>query len=113
MEATIKSHTSLIRRIAIVRNQYVAHNQLTKKHFAEETTYKYEEGKRLLLDLNDILQKLSRKYDRSGFWRDKENLLDANPGLNVEDMLRDLTQYRIDQRKRAREALEQARISSN
>ena len=113
MEATIKSHTSLIRRIAIVRNQYVAHNQLTKKHLAEESTYKYEEGKRLLLDLNDILQKVSRKYDRSGYWRDKENLLDANPGLNVENMLRDLTQYRIDQRKRAREALEQARISSN
>jgi len=94
MESTIKSHESLIKRIAIVRNQYIAHNQLTKKHLAEETTYKYEEGKRLLVDLNDILQKVSRKYDRRGYWHDEENLLDANPRLNVEDMLRHLTEYR-------------------
>jgi len=97
MEATIKSHTSLTERIAIVRNQYVAHNQLTKKHLDEETTYKYEEGKRLLIDLNNILQKVSRKYDNRGYWRDGSDLLDVSPSLNVEDMLRDLTEYRHEQ----------------
>ena len=108
MEATIKSHTSLTERIAIVRNQYVAHNQLTKKHLAEDTSYKYEEGKRLLIDLNNILQKVSRKYDNSGYWHDEETLLDVNPSLNVEDMLRHLTEYRNDQIKRRREGVKQA-----
>ncbi len=111
MESTIKSHESLTERIATVRNQYIAHNQLTKKHLAEETTYKYEEGKRLLIDLNNILDDLSYKYDNSRNWRDETNLLYVNPGLNVEDMLRDLTKYRNDQRKRTREAFEQARTS--
>lgn len=105
MEATIKSHTSLTERIAIVRNQYVAHNQLTRKHLAEETTYKYEEGKRLLIDLNNILQKVSRKYDRSGYWHDEENLLDVNPSLNVNDMLRHLTEYRNEQIKKRRQGV--------
>jgi hypothetical protein len=113
MEATIKSHALLIKRIEIIRNQYVAHNQLTKKHLAEETTYEYGEGKRLLIDLNNILQKVSRKYDGSGYWRDNNDLLDVNPGLNVEDMLRDLTEHRNDRIKKAREAVKQARTSRN
>ncbi len=94
MEATINSHASLTKRIATVRDQYIAHNQLTKKHLTEEITYKYEDGKRLLIDLNNILQKVSLKYDNKGYWRDSSALLDVSPGLNVEDMLRHLTEYR-------------------
>jgi len=109
METTIQSHKNLIDRIRIVRDQYIAHNQLTKKHLNEETTYKYEEGKKLLIDLNNILQKVSRKYDHKGYWRDSSELLDVSPGLNVEDMLRHLTEYRNEQIKRTREAVKQAR----
>ncbi len=94
MEAIIKSHSSLIKRIATVRNQYIAHNQLTEKHLEEETTYKYEEGKRLLIDLNNILEKVSRKYDGNMYWTDNNDLLDVSPSLNVEDMLRHLTEHR-------------------
>ena len=103
MGTTILSHLSLIRRIATVRNQYLAHNQLTKKHLAEETTYKYEEGKRLLIDLNNILEKVSRKYDRILYWTDNNDLLDVSPSLNVEDMLRHLTEYRNEQIKKRRQ----------
>ena len=105
MEATIQSHSSLIKRIATVRNQYIAHNQLTKKHLAEETTYKYEEGKRLIINLNNILQKVSRKYDSSGYWHDEENLLDVSPSLNVEDMLRHLTEYRNERINKRRQGI--------
>jgi hypothetical protein len=97
MEATIKSHTSLIKRIAIARDQYIAHNQLKKKHLAEQTTYKYEEGKRLLTDLNKILEEVSKRYDRMGYWKDNDDLLDVSPSLNVEEMLRNLTEYRKEQ----------------
>jgi len=103
MEATLKSHAPLIKRIAIIRNQYVAHNQLTKNHLAEETTYKYGEGKRLLIDLNNILQKVSRKYDNNFYWSDSSDLLDVSPSLNVEDMLRHLTDYRNEQIKKRRQ----------
>ncbi len=105
MEATIKSHTSLTERIAVARDQYIAHNQLTKKHLAEETTYKYEEGKRLLIDLNNILQKVSIKYDNKGYWSDSSNLLDVSPSLNVEDVLRHLTEYRNEQIKKRRQGV--------
>jgi len=103
MEATIESHTSLTERIGVVRDQYIAHNQLTRKHLAEETTYQYEEGKSLLIDLNNILQKVSRKYDNKGYWRDSSDLLDVSPSLNVEDMLRHLTEYRNEQIKKRRQ----------
>ena len=103
MEETIQSHSSLIKRIATVRNQYIAHNQLTKKHLVEETTYKYDEGKRLLINLNNILQEMSRKYDGMGYWHDEENLLDISPGLNVEDMLRHLTEYRNERIEKRRQ----------
>ena len=102
MEATIQSHSSLIKRIATVRNQYIAHNQLTKKHLAEETTYEYEEGKRLLIDLNHILEGISRRYDGKLFWKD-DDLLDISPRLNVEDMLRHLTEYRNERIKKRRQ----------
>jgi len=105
MEAKIQSHSSLIKRIATIRNQYIAHNQLTKKHLAEETSYKYEEGKRLLINLNNILQKVSRKYDNSGYWHDEENLLDVSPSLNVEDMLRHLTEYRNERIEKRRQGV--------
>jgi hypothetical protein len=100
MEAIIQSHESLIKRIKVIRDQYIAHNQLEKKHLQEETTYTYEEGKKLLQDLNTILSDLSRKYDGSGYWSDTSNLLDVNPSLNVEDMLRHLTEHRSESIKR-------------
>jgi len=100
METTIKSHKSLIKRIAIIRNQYIAHNQLTKKHLAEETTYKYEEGERLLIDLNNILEKVSRKYDQNIYLTDSSGLLGVSPSLNVEDMLRNLKSYQNEQIKK-------------
>ena len=53
----------------------------------------YEEGKRLLIDLNSILQKLSREYDNSGYWHDNEGLLDVSPSLNVDSVLRNLTEH--------------------
>ncbi len=110
-EETIKSHTSLIERIAIIRNQYVAHNQLTKKHLNEETTYKYEEGEKLLIDLNNILNKVSYKYDHSRYSKDETKLFHVSPSLNVEDMLRNLTEHRNDRTKKAREAFKKARNS--
>jgi hypothetical protein len=94
MGATIQSHQETIEKIKVIRDQYVAHNQLTDKHLDEGPSYKYEEGKRLLIDLNNILQKVSRQYDHKGYWRDNNDLLDITPGLNVEDMLRHLTEYR-------------------
>ena len=103
MEATIKSHASLIKRIAIIRNQYIAHNQLTPKHLNEETTYKYEEGKRLLIDLSNIFEKVSGKYDRSFHWKDSSKLFDVSPSLNVEDMLRNLTEHRKEQINKRRQ----------
>ena len=93
MEATIQSHKNLIDRIKIIRDQYVAHNQLEKKHLKEDTTYTYEEGKRLLEDLNNILNNLSYKYDNSSYWIDDTGLLHVNPSLNVEYVLRSLTEH--------------------
>ena len=113
MESTIKSHSCLIKRIAVIRNQYIAHNQLTKKHLKEDTNYKYEEGKALLIDLNSILQKISHKYGNKGYWVDNLNLLDVSPKLNLEDMLQDLTEHRNDQIKRTREIIKQTRTSHN
>ena len=105
METTIKSHTSLTERVSIVRDQYIAHNQLTKKHLTEETTYKYDEGKRLLIDLNKILGKVSLKYDHKGYWTDSGGLLDVSPSLNMEDMLRHLTEYRNEQITKGRQGV--------
>lgn len=111
MEAIIKSHRGLIDRIKVIRDQYIAHNQLDKKHLEGEATYTYGEGKKLLEDLNKILEDLSRKYDGRLYWTDNTGLLDVSPSLNVEDVLRHLTEYRNDQRKRSREAFEQNRAS--
>ena len=95
MKTTIKSHESLIKRIKVIRDQYIAHNQLKKKHLEGETTYTYEEGKKLLEDLNNILNTLSHKYDRSIFsW-------DTSPRLNVEYVLRSLTERYEDQINRS------------
>jgi len=105
MEATIQSHKDIIDRIKIIRDQYVAHNQLEPKHLKRKITYTYEEGVKLLGDLNNILQKLSRKYDHGGYWRDNNDLLDVSPSLNVEDMLRYLTDYRNAQTKKRRQGV--------
>ena len=95
METTIKSHESLIKRIKVIRNQYAAHNQLEKMHLEGETTYTYEEGKKLLDDLNKILNTLSRKYDQNIYsW-------DTSPRLNVDYVLRSLTEHYNSQTKRS------------
>ena len=101
MEAKIKSHYGLICKIKTVRDQYVAHKQLKKKHLDEiPITYTYEEGSELLKDLNKILNDVSYKYDNSTYWLDDNGLMYVSPGLNVEDMLRHLTEYRKESTKR-------------
>ena len=94
MESIISSHKSFIERIAIIRDQYIAHNQLNKRHLVGQAKYEYEEGKKLLIDLNDILEKLSYKYDQTRYWKDDDGLLDISPHLNIDTMLQDLYNYR-------------------
>lgn len=96
MQEKIESHTSLIERIGTIRDQYIAHNQLDTKHLTEPLTYEYPEGKALLIDLNKILQEISRKYDGLVYWHDDDGLLEIKPSLNVEDMLKHLTEHRKD-----------------
>ena len=43
MEVTIKSHALPIKRIEIIRKQYVAHNPLTKTHLTTSTTSNYRQ----------------------------------------------------------------------
>ncbi len=93
MEETINLHEDLIERLRKIRDKYVAHKEIVPEHLKEEITYKYEEGKRLLIDLNGILQKLSYTYDNSQYWHDEDNLLSVNPSLNVEYVLRSLTEH--------------------
>ena len=97
MESTINSHKSLIERIAIARNQYIAHNKIKKKNLSEQTNYKYKEGKKLLNDLNNILDEVSIKYDSKGYCKDDNDFLDVSPSLNIEEMLQDLTEYSKEQ----------------
>jgi len=105
MKSTIQSHETLIGKIASIRDQYIAHNQIKEKHLYEQPLYDYDEGKRLLIDLNNILEKVSIKYDGLSYWHDEENLLNAIPSLNVEDMLRHLTEYRSEQIKKRRQGV--------
>lgn len=99
MEAIIQSHVGLIDKIKVIRDQYIAHNQLEKKHLKGEATYTYEEGKKLLCDLNKMLNTLSIKYDNNRYsW-------DTSPRLNVEDMLRHLTEYRNERIKKRRQGV--------
>jgi len=93
MEETINSHEDLIERLRKVRDKYIAHKEIIPEHLKEEITYKYEEGKELLIDLNNILQKLSHAYDSSGYWHDDNNLLSTSLSLNVEYVLRSLTEH--------------------
>lgn len=94
MDNTIRSYAHLTKRIAVIRDQYIAHNQLTKKHLSGETTYTYEEGKNLLLDMNNILEEISKKYDGSLYWTDNTGLMEVSPCINVENMLRNLTEFK-------------------
>jgi len=105
MEASIQSHEEMIGKIKVIRDQYVAHNQLEKKHLAKETTYTYEEGKQLLVALNKILDSVSKKYDGRLYWADSTKLLDVSPGLNVEDMLRHLKEHRNTQIEKRRQGV--------
>ena len=99
MKATIQSHSSLLNKIKVIRNQYVAQNPVKKKHLEGETTYKYEEGKQLLEDLNNIVNRLLLKYASNTF------SFDVSPRLNVEDMLRHLTEYRNEQITKRRQGV--------
>ena len=93
MEETINSHEDLIERLRKARDKYIAHKEILPEHLKEEITYKYEEGKELLADLNNIIQKLSHIYDSSGYWHDDGKLLSVSPKLNVEYVLRSLTEH--------------------
>lgn len=93
MEERIESHDVLLKKLKVIRDQYIAHTQLTKAHFEEENTYTYEEGMKLLVDLNDILNDLSYKYDNSRYGCDEMNLLGVSPHLEVDVVLRHLTEY--------------------
>ena len=96
MEKTIQSHKNLIDRIKVIRDQYVAHNQLNKKHLDGETTYTHKEGKELLKDLERIFNELSRKYDQN-LWS-----FDTSPRLDVKAVLRNLTEHYNDRTRRIR-----------
>jgi len=87
MRNTISSHGDLIKRLHKVRDKYIAHKEITPEHLKEEITYEREEGKELLVTLNSIFQKLSIKYD------DKPYAFDVVPSLNVEAVLRSLTEH--------------------
>lgn len=96
MIAILDSHEDLIGRIQVARDQYIAHNQTRKKHLGIHTTYKHEEGEKLLKDLKNILNTVSGKYDGNIY------SLDVSPGLNITDMLKDLTEYRKERINRRR-----------
>jgi len=93
MEETINSHKDLIERLRKARDKYIAHKEIIPEHLKEEITYKYEEGKKLLIDLNNILEEVSRKYDQNLYWKDSNGLLEVSPSLNVEYVLRSLTEH--------------------
>jgi hypothetical protein len=101
MEETINSHQDLIQRLRKVRDKYIAHKEIIPEHLKEEITYEQEEGKELLVDLNNILEKVSHKYDQTLYWRDNTDLLEVSPSLNVEDVLRSLTEHYVSQTKRS------------
>jgi hypothetical protein len=85
MKKTLDSHKNLISRMETARNQYIAHNQLNKKHLGININYTHEEGEKLLRDLINIFNTLSAKYDANVF------SFDPSPKLNVEQLLSDLT----------------------
>lgn len=85
MKKTLDSHKNLISRMETARNQYIAHNQLNKKHLGININYTHEEGEKLLRDLINIFDTLSAKYDANKF------SFDPSPKLNVEQLLSDLT----------------------
>ncbi len=97
MRNILGSHKDLINRIEITRNQYIAHNQLHKKHLGISIKYKHEEGEKLLGDLISMFNALSAKYDKNVF------SFDVSPKSNVEQLLSDLTEHnqqKIDELKR-------------
>jgi len=107
MKEVIQSHKDLINRIIVVRDQYIAHNQLRNSHFMGKIKYEYEEGRTLLRDLNNVLNRLSCKYNKVTY------SFDVSPHLNIEDMLRHLTEYRTCQIKQRVEDINKASISQN
>lgn len=88
MKKTLASHKDLISRMETARNQYIAHNQLNKKHLGININYTHEEGEKLLRDLINIFNTLSAKYDANVF------SFDPSPKLNVEQLLSDLTEHK-------------------
>ena len=83
----LHSHKDLISKMVVARNQYIAHNQLRKRHLNINLKYKHEEGEKLLGDLNSIFNALSGKYDANVF------SFNVSPKLNVEQLLSDLNEY--------------------
>ena len=87
MRKKLNSHKDLISKMIVARNQYIAHNQLHKRHLNINLNYKHEEGKKLLEDLNSMFNSLSSKYDANVF------SFDVSPKLNVEQLLSDLNEH--------------------
>jgi hypothetical protein len=96
----LSEHEEIISKIQIVRNQYVAHNQLTKKDLISPSTYTYDEGAKLLKALQRMLNSLSSQYDGNVF------TFDVFPKLNIEQMLFDLNEHH-------QSKLDKLRMSSN
>ena len=93
MRKTIASYENLTERLRTFRDKYIAHKEIIPKHLDEKPSYKYGEGKRLLIDLNNILEEVSRKYNHNLYWTNNNGLLDVSPSLNVEYVLRSLTEH--------------------
>jgi len=87
----LSANKEIINKIQVVRDQYIAHNQLTKMDLISPPTYTYDEGAKLLKDLQKTFNRLSGQYDGNVF------SFDVTPKLNTAQMLVDLHEYRKSQ----------------
>ena len=101
----LSEHEGIIDKIKIVRNQYIAHNQLTKRDLISPPTYTYEEGRKLLKDLRKMLNSLSSPYDGNVF------SFDVIPKLNTGQMLVDLNEYHQSKLQRLKTYRDQSRVT--
>jgi hypothetical protein len=97
----LSEHKWIISKIKIVRDQYIAHNQLTKRDLISPPTYSYDEGAKLLKDLQKMFNSLSGQYDGNVF------SFDVSPKLNTTQMLIDLNEYRQSQLAQLRKFVNQ------
>jgi hypothetical protein len=95
----LSEHKGIISKIQIARNQYIAHNQLTKRDLVLPPTYTYDEGAKLLKALQKMFNSLSGQYDKNVF------SFDVSPKLNTTQILIDLNEYRQSQLAKLRKAM--------